>query len=149
MKNLLTVSLCAKYNVKQILLQNMMTFLILQIKLLRQYMSQIILIRIIWRFKLFNYWWKRFKHSLPTLFQIGENIQIISHKKYKSENSIFINYLHNKYNLFVLKLLQLLKFYKRYREGYKHLRWFKGNCYASFCHETDGFRWELLDIKVL
>ena len=30
--------------------------------------------------------------------KIGENIQIISYKKYNSENSIFINYLHNKYN---------------------------------------------------
>src|SRR6056300_406888 len=30
--------------------------------------------------------------------KIGENIQIISYKKYHSENSIFINYLHNKYN---------------------------------------------------
>ena len=30
--------------------------------------------------------------------KIGENIQIISYKKYKSENSIFIQYLHNKYN---------------------------------------------------
>ncbi len=30
--------------------------------------------------------------------KIGENIQIISYKKYHSENSIFIPYLHNKYN---------------------------------------------------
>ena len=30
--------------------------------------------------------------------KIGENIQIISYKKYKSDNSIFIQYLHNKYN---------------------------------------------------
>ena len=30
--------------------------------------------------------------------KIGENIQIVSYKKYLSENSIFINYLHNKYN---------------------------------------------------
>ena len=30
--------------------------------------------------------------------KIGENIQIVSYKKYKSENSIFIQYLHNKYN---------------------------------------------------
>ena len=29
---------------------------------------------------------------------IGENIQIVSYKKYFSEKSIFINYLHNKYN---------------------------------------------------
>ena len=30
--------------------------------------------------------------------KIGENIQIVSYKKYSSENSIFITYLHNKYN---------------------------------------------------
>ena len=30
--------------------------------------------------------------------KIGENIQIISYKKYFSENSIFVSYLHNKYN---------------------------------------------------
>ncbi len=30
--------------------------------------------------------------------KIGENIQIVSFKKYYSENSIFISYLHNKYN---------------------------------------------------
>ena len=30
--------------------------------------------------------------------KIGENIQIVSYKKYFSENSIFITYLHNKYN---------------------------------------------------
>ncbi len=30
--------------------------------------------------------------------KIGENIQIVSYKKYYSEKSIFINYLHNKYN---------------------------------------------------
>ncbi len=30
--------------------------------------------------------------------KIGENIQIISYKKYFSEKSIFITYLHNKYN---------------------------------------------------
>ena len=30
--------------------------------------------------------------------KIGENIQIVSFKKYNSENSFFINYLHNKYN---------------------------------------------------
>ena len=30
--------------------------------------------------------------------KIGENIQIVSYKKYKSDNSIFIQYLHNKYN---------------------------------------------------
>ena len=30
--------------------------------------------------------------------KIGENIQIVSYKKYSSEKSIFISYLHNKYN---------------------------------------------------
>ena len=30
--------------------------------------------------------------------KIGENIHIVSYKKYYSENSIFISYLHNKYN---------------------------------------------------
>ena len=30
--------------------------------------------------------------------KIGENIQIISYKKYFSDSSIFISYLHNKYN---------------------------------------------------
>ncbi len=30
--------------------------------------------------------------------KIGENIQIVSYKKYISDNSIFISYLHNKYN---------------------------------------------------
>ena len=30
--------------------------------------------------------------------KIGENIQIISYKKYNSNNSIFVSYLHNKYN---------------------------------------------------
>ncbi len=30
--------------------------------------------------------------------KIGENIQIVSYKKYTSKNSIFITYLHNKYN---------------------------------------------------
>ena len=30
--------------------------------------------------------------------KIGENIQIVSYKKYNSEKSIFISYLHNKYN---------------------------------------------------
>ncbi len=30
--------------------------------------------------------------------KIGENIQIVSYKKYSSETSIFITYLHNKYN---------------------------------------------------
>ena len=31
--------------------------------------------------------------------KIGENIQVVYYKKYYSKNSIFISYLHNKYNL--------------------------------------------------
>ena len=39
------------------------------------------------------------KESLTNLIsKIGENIQIVSYKKYTSEKSIFITYLHNKYN---------------------------------------------------
>ena len=30
--------------------------------------------------------------------KIGENIQIVSFKKYNSDNSLYISYLHNKYN---------------------------------------------------
>ena len=30
--------------------------------------------------------------------KVGENIQVVSYKKYSSEKSIFITYLHNKYN---------------------------------------------------
>ena len=42
---------------------------------------------------------KIFSDCLTDLIsKIGENIQIVSYKKYKSEKSIFISYLHNKYN---------------------------------------------------
>ncbi len=42
---------------------------------------------------------KSLKDCLTDLIsKIGENIQIVSFKKYYSENSIFISYLHNKYN---------------------------------------------------
>tara|TARA_B100001093_G_scaffold409328_1_gene398332 strand:+ start:987 stop:1865 length:879 start_codon:yes stop_codon:yes gene_type:complete len=30
--------------------------------------------------------------------KVGENIQIVSYKKYNSDNSIYVSYLHNKYN---------------------------------------------------
>ena len=42
---------------------------------------------------------KPLKENLTDLIsKIGENIQIVSYKKYSSEKSIFISYLHNKYN---------------------------------------------------
>ena len=42
---------------------------------------------------------KSLSDSLTELIsKIGENIQIISYKKYLSDSSIFISYLHNKYN---------------------------------------------------
>ena len=42
---------------------------------------------------------KSLKDNLTDLIsKIGENIQIVSFKKYSSEKSIFISYLHNKYN---------------------------------------------------
>ena len=42
---------------------------------------------------------KSLEDSLTDLIsKIGENIQIVSYKKYTSKNSIFISYLHNKYN---------------------------------------------------
>ena len=42
---------------------------------------------------------KSLEDSLTDLIsKIGENIQIVSYKKYISKNSIFISYLHNKYN---------------------------------------------------
>ncbi len=42
---------------------------------------------------------KNFSDCLTDLIsKIGENIQVVSYKKYKSEKSIFISYLHNKYN---------------------------------------------------
>ena len=41
--------------------------------------------------------------------KIGENIQIISYKKYNSENSIFITYLHNKYNSSCSKIASVVE----------------------------------------
>ena len=42
---------------------------------------------------------KSMNDSLTDLIsKVGENIQIISYKKYLSDSSIFISYLHNKYN---------------------------------------------------
>ena len=42
---------------------------------------------------------KSLEVSLTDLIsKIGENIQVVSYKKYISKNSIFISYLHNKYN---------------------------------------------------
>jgi elongation factor Ts len=41
--------------------------------------------------------------------KIGENIQIISYKKYYSENSIFISYLHNKYNTSCSKIASVVE----------------------------------------
>ena len=41
--------------------------------------------------------------------KIGENIQIISYKKYNSEKSIFINYLHNKYNSSCSKIASVVE----------------------------------------
>ena len=41
--------------------------------------------------------------------KIGENIQIISYKKYYSENSIFICYLHNKYNSSCAKIASVVE----------------------------------------
>jgi len=41
--------------------------------------------------------------------KIGENIQIISYKKYNSQNSIFINYMHNKYNSSCSKIVSVVE----------------------------------------
>ena len=42
---------------------------------------------------------KNFSECLTDLIsKIGENIQVVSYKKYNSDKSIFISYLHNKYN---------------------------------------------------
>ena len=53
---------------------------------------------------------KDLNSSLTDLIsKIGENIQIISYKKYHSENSIFINYLHNKYNSSCSKIASIVE----------------------------------------
>ena len=41
--------------------------------------------------------------------KIGENIQIVSYKKYNSQNSIFINYMHNKYNSSCSKIVSVVE----------------------------------------
>ena len=41
--------------------------------------------------------------------KIGENIQVVSYKKYYSKNSIFISYLHNKYNLNCSKIASVVE----------------------------------------
>ncbi len=41
--------------------------------------------------------------------KIGENIQIISYKKYNSEKSIFVTYLHNKYNSSCSKIASVVE----------------------------------------
>ena len=41
--------------------------------------------------------------------KIGENIQIVSYKKYNSDNSIFISYLHNKYNSSCSKIASIVE----------------------------------------
>ena len=53
---------------------------------------------------------KDFNSVLTDLIsKIGENIQIISYKKYYSENSIFITYLHNKYNSSCSKIASIVE----------------------------------------
>ena len=53
---------------------------------------------------------KDFNLALTDLIsKIGENIQIISYKKYNSENSIFISYLHNKYNSSCSKIASIVE----------------------------------------
>ncbi len=54
---------------------------------------------------------KPLKECLTDLIsKIGENIQIVSYKKYFSENSIFISYLHNKYNTNCSKIGSVVEF---------------------------------------
>ena len=53
---------------------------------------------------------KDFNLALTDLIsKIGENIQIILYKKYNSENSIFISYLHNKYNSSCSKIASIVE----------------------------------------
>ncbi len=53
---------------------------------------------------------KPLRDSLTDLIsKIGENIQIVSFKKYYSENSIFISYLHNKYNTNCSKIASVVE----------------------------------------
>lgn len=53
--------------------------------------------------------------------KIGENIQIISYKKYKSENSIFIQYLHNKYNSSSSKIASVVEISTDNMDGTKKI----------------------------
>ena len=41
--------------------------------------------------------------------KIGENIQVVSYKKYESNNSIFVSYLHNKYNSSCSKIASVVE----------------------------------------
>ena len=41
--------------------------------------------------------------------KIGENIQVITYKKYISDNSIFVSYLHNKYNSSCSKIASVVE----------------------------------------
>ena len=41
--------------------------------------------------------------------KVGENIQIIAYKKYNSNNSIFVSYLHNKYNSSCSKIASVVE----------------------------------------
>ena len=53
---------------------------------------------------------KSFSDCLTDLIsKIGENIQIVSYKKYNSKNSRFINYLHNKYNTNCSKIASVVE----------------------------------------
>ena len=53
---------------------------------------------------------KDFNSALTDLIsKIGENIQIISYKKYNSDDSIFISYLHNKYNSSCSKIASIVE----------------------------------------
>ena len=53
---------------------------------------------------------KDFNTSLTDLIsKIGENIQIVSYKKYNSDNSIFVSYLHNKYNTSCSKIASVVE----------------------------------------
>ena len=53
---------------------------------------------------------KDFNTSLTDLIsKIGENIQIVSYKKFNSTNSIFVPYLHNKYNSSCSKIASVVE----------------------------------------
>ncbi len=53
---------------------------------------------------------KELNEALTDLIaKIGENIQIISYKKYNSESSVFISYMHNKYNTSCSKIASVVE----------------------------------------